>query len=420
MTDVYGQRLAKDIVFDLDTEPPFSQQTVAARPQQRDADGEPPPQNVASRAIPPFEVGFGIDGYVLEAAAGSHTIPVGLVNVPTFGVVSRKLDVRETKQYMAGVALSPGGFLNGGYRFAWETPDPAANTRIVRTVDLDTLLAPARRGVALLALGTPAQTLPLRQQLVTVTDLGVTAKMSRFGSLVWVTSLSTGKPVSGAQVAVGVLKKDDQKTFVTDDQGIALVPADALLPIRESHASWGSAYASPDTDGMIVVSKGDDWTYQRLELSPSFSRAASNVDLGASKEWQGTVFADRGVYRAGETMKLAAVLRQADARGLSIAEGQDVRVTVTDAEDNKVYESRAKTDAFGGVAIDVPLPKSAHLGTATATMSLATGRATFSTTMLVADFKPVEFSATAAQADKREVVRGDLPRTSASTVSICF
>jgi uncharacterized protein YfaS (alpha-2-macroglobulin family) len=407
MTDVYGQRLAKDVVFDVDTEPPFSHttSTVAVHPTTRTDPGEPPP-NVPSRAVPPFEVGFGLDGYVLEASTRDHRVPVGLVNIPTYGLVTRKLDARETKQWLSGRATSPGGFLSGGYRFAWQTPDPAANTRIVRAVDLDALLSPSRRGTALLALGTPSQTAPVRQQLVSLTDLAVTAKMSKFGSLVWVTSLSTGKPVGGAQVAVEPLKKDDERTFVTDDQGIALVPPDAFAPIREARSGWGADYASPDTDWLVVVSKGDDWTYERVEQSPSFLRAAPNVDLGASKEWQGTVFADRGVYRPGETVKLAAVVRQADARGLDVVAGRDVRVTVTDGQGDKVFESRAKLDAFGGLAIDVPVPKTSHLGTATATLSLARPRGTFTTSFLLADFKPAEFAVTAT-ADKPQLVRGD-------------
>ncbi len=156
---------------------------------------------------------------------------------------------------------------------------------------------------------------------------------------------------------------------------------------------------------MIVVSKGNDWTYQRVEQSPTFTRAAPNVDLGASKEWQGAVFADRGIYRPGETVKLAAVLRQADARGLAVAEGE-VRVTVTDAQGENIFESRGKLDAFGGLAIDAPLPKTAHLGSATVKLTMPSSRATFSTSVLVADFKAVEFAVT-AQADKKELVRGD-------------
>jgi len=404
MTDIYGQHLDKDVAFDIDTEPPFSHTTAPQATAAQDSASPPPPTGTA-RAIPPFEVGFGLDGYVLEAVNHAHVVPVGLVNIPTFGLITRKLDLRETKQYLVGGAMAPGGFLNGGFRFTWETPDPAANTRIVKSIDLDALLAPNGHGTAMLALGTPSGTMPVRQQLVSLTDLGVTAKMSNFGNLVWVTSLSSGKAVPGAQVSVGLLKKDDVQTFVTDDRGIALIPPEAFTPIRETHGGWGGDYAAPDPDWVLIVSKGNDWTYQRVELSPTFNRAAPNVDLGASKEWQGTVFADRGIYRPGETVKLAAMFRQADARGLAIAEGE-ARVTLIDSQGENIFESRGKLDAFGGLAIDAPLPKTAHLGTATAKLTMPSSRASFSTTVLIADFKPVEFAVT-AQADKKELVRGD-------------
>lgn len=409
MTDVYGQRLAQDLAFDIDTEPPFSSApaTPPPHPTDGDATSTPPPQG-SVRAIPPFEAAFGVDGYVVEASGAGHKIPVGLVNVPTFGLITRKLDVRETRQFLAGLATAPGGFLSGGYRFPWETIDPAANTRVVRNVDLDALLAPAGRGTALLALGTPGDPSPARQQLVSVTDLAVTAKMSRFGSLVWVTSLSTGKPVAGAQVSVGSRKKEDAKTFTTDDQGLAVIPPEALAPIAEHRASapWERGSASLDEEGLLIVSHGDDWTYQPVEMSPSFARAAPPLDLGGSKEWQGTVFADRGIYRPGETVKLAAVLRQADARGLAIVGGRDAKLTLTDAGGEAIFETRAKLDALGGLAVDAPVPKSAHLGPVTATVSLPSSGATFATTLLLADFKPVEFTAS-VQADHPSRVRGD-------------
>ena len=407
MTDIYGQRLDKDVAFDVDTEAPFSATPAAAsRGAPSDEDARPPPLGGASRAVPPFEVGFGLDGYVLEAGPGHHAIPVGLVNIPTFGLLTRKLDVRETKQWLANLATAPGGFLAGGYRFPWESPESAANTRVVRSVDLSAVLAPGSRGTAYLALGTLGTAAPIRQQLVSLTDLGVTAKMSKFGSLVWVTSLATGRPVPSAQVSVGLAKRDDAKTFITDDQGLAAIPSEVFDPIAQTRSGWGSESASPDTGWVFIVTKGDDWTYQAVEESPSFARAAPHVDLGASKEWQGTVFADRGIYRPGETVKLAAVLRQADARGLAVTPGRDVRVTLTDSQGESIYDSRGKLDAFGGLAIDAPLPRTAHLGAVTATLTLPASRASFTTTVLLADFKAAEFAVT-ARADRKERVRGD-------------
>jgi len=105
-------------------------------------------------------------------------------------------------------------------------------------------------------------------------------------------------------------------------------------------------------------------------------------------------------------VKLAAVLRQADARGLTVVGGRDVRVTINDGQGDKIFESRGKLDAFGGLALDAPIPKTAHLGSASATVTMAGARASFQTGFLLADFKPAEF-AVSATADKHEYVRGD-------------
>jgi uncharacterized protein YfaS (alpha-2-macroglobulin family) len=413
MTDVYGQRLAKDVWFDVDTESPFSHAKPSPAPPPaapaEPSQGAPPPADVPSRAIPPFEATLGVVGDVLEAGAWSHKIPVGLVNVPTFGVIARSVTPRDVKQWLAGTATSPGGFLSGGFRFAWQTPNPAANVRFVEPIDVDALLAPVGRGAAALALGVPGSVGPVRQQLLSLTDLAITARMSSFGSLVWVTSLSTGKPVAGAEVAVGRLKKEDAATFTTDAQGLAFVPADAFTPVIVAKAGYGGEAGTPDAESVVFARKGDDWTYQRVEISPTFTRAAPRVDLAASKEWEGTLFADRGVYRRGETVKLAAIVRQADARGLTVAGGHDVRLLVQDAQGDKLVETRGKLDAFGGLALDAPLPKTAHIGGATATLSIVGGRSELSTSFLIADFKPAEF-AVSVRADKDQYVRGDRAR----------
>jgi len=415
MTDIYGQRLGKNISFDVDTEPPFSEpaKQAVAKPAPKDDDDSPntddvpkeaPAAHDRGRAIPPFEAEFGIDSsyhYVLEALSKPHVIPVGLVNVPTYGLISRALDAREARQWLFNEATSPGGFLSGGYRFRWETPNPPTNSRLVRSIDLDALLAPRGFGAALLAIGTPSETGPQRAQVVSVTDLGVSAKMSKFGSLVWVTSLATGKPVAGAQVTIAHAASSETHAFVTDDRGIALVPPDAFEAVSDKTHSLDSA-------STFVVRHGDDWTYAQVEESPTFRRAAPfDVDLMASKEWQAAVYSDRGVYRPGETVKIGAVIRQADASGLTIAKARDVRVSLTDSHGDQVFDGRGTLDELGGLAVDLPLPKTVHLGTAMAKVTMISSPREFGTSLLIADFKPAEFTVT-ARADKTELVRGDV------------
>ncbi len=420
LTDVYGQRLAKDVPFDVDIEAAFSQglPDAAAGSDERSEPvapepPPPPPPSVSSRAIPPLTAELGISGYVVEAASPSpRRLSAALVNVPTFGLFTAKVQPREAAQVLLGTEAAPGGFLAGGYRFAWQSPQPAANTRFVESIDLEALMGPTRRGVGLVALGVPGSDEPRARQLVNLTDLAITAKMSRFGGIVWVTSLSTGKPVAGAEVSVGALKSEALATFVTDAHGVVTIPKEALSPVLLTRDAYEWRSATVDTGGVVFAKLGDDWTYERLENGQNFRRAAGDVDLAASREWQAAVFADRGVYRPGETVKLAAVVRQADARGLTIAEGREVRVRLKDARDESLFDGRAKLGAFGSFSIDVPIPKSAHLGDATASVELPGLReAHFDTNVLIADFKAVEFKVSVSP-DKSAYVRGDSARFS--------
>lgn len=411
MTDVYGQRLAKDATFDVDTEEDFTHPAVAAPTSRAQSDAPeppPPPATIASRVLPPFSADLGITGYVIEALpARAHKLSAGVVNVPTFGLLGAKVSEREVKQVLLGTAAASGGFLAGGYRFAWESPNQPANTRYVESIDLDALLGSTRRGVGFIALGVVGVTAPVRQQLVNVTDLALSAKMSRFGSLVWVTSLSTGKPVVGAEVSIGATKKDDMSTFVTDARGLATIPAESFNPIATTKRD--GEYRSGDIDDSVLfVKKDSDWTFERVEQGSNFQRAAGTADLTGSREWQAAVFTDRGVYRPGEILKLVAVVRQSDARGLTVMQGHDVRVSLVDTQGEKVFDGRAKLDAFGTVSLDLPIPKSAHLGDARAVVELPGSRdARFQASVLLADFKAVEFKVS-AQPDKPDFVRGDV------------
>src|SRR5262249_35085644 len=108
------------------------------------------------------------------------------------------------------------------------------NHEQVRRVALDELLRGAstspKRGAGLLALRAP-DAFP-EYRLGAVTDLAITAKMSRHGSLAWVTRLSDGAPVAGATVSVRVPSGEEKVSVTTDADGVAVVSAQAYTPVR--------------------------------------------------------------------------------------------------------------------------------------------------------------------------------------------
>jgi len=443
MRDVFGQTLAKDIAFDVDTEAPFvarsgkpfdpSKQTAssaeasgAAEPASQgdqatsseSSDGSDDGARGASddeakndprpkRARLEYDLTLGIRGHVVEALAkqgpARHKIPIGAVNVPTYGAVAAKMREEEALSWLAGAmrGSGPGG---AGWRWEWFSPNAKENTRAVRQIDLDQLLGgPGSRGAALVAVTVPGDGAnPSRSELLTVTDLAVSAKLSRYGTLVWITHLSTGAPVPNATVAVrkpGARSGGELFSGTTDARGLVAIPSERFDPVK------GSSF---DHDAVILARAGDDWTYQRVERAAASFRSGVDVDLAQRGEWAGLLFTDRGVYRPGEAVKLAGIFRRVDAAGMKSPEGQEVRVAVNDGEGEKVFDGRAKLDAFGSFAIDALLPKTAHLGDGrvVAQVGRRDGEG-FDQSILLAAYKASEFKV-AVEPEKKEYVRGDV------------
>ena len=290
MKDVYGQKLAKDAVFDLVVESPLvapKVTPVAAEPEEEPVHHKKPMAPVADlrprRERLPYQLALGLSGQVLEAnVASARKVPVGSVNIPTYATIATNLSDAQAVSYTLAKG-STGDFVSrNGFASTWTTTTTPTNVRAVSFIDLDAVLAPRKgRGPALLVVSPPGiagdDMFARTESLVTVTDLGITAKMSPFGGLVWVTRLSTGKPVAGAQVGIRTVKNGEVFTGTTDANGMVLVPADRFDPIAKdgtpgSNASEGDGDETPDarvrTDAAIVVRSGDDFAITRVGPSP--------------------------------------------------------------------------------------------------------------------------------------------------------
>jgi hypothetical protein len=435
MRDVFGQVLEHDLIADLDTEAPFvaagepvpgsSSASAPSPPPSSESEPDdsnppsPPPQAPSAddprphRARLDYDLTIGLQGHVIEALARqgtkSHQVPIGAMNIPSYGMIASKLREEEALSWLDRAAKGAGD--DGSAwpstqpppAWTWVNPGSPENVRAVRTVDLDALLGgPGARGAALLAVALPGAMSDPNSTLLTVTDLAVTAKLSRYGGLVWVTRLSTGAPVDHAAISVRKAGKPELYATTTDAAGLATLPADRYSPIGDG--------GRIDDDTFLFARKDDDWTYQRVERAVASERSGIDVDLEQRGAWAGMLYTDRGVYRPGESVKLAGVFRRVDAAGIKVAAGEGVRVAVTDAEGETVFDGRGSLDAFGQVVLDVPIPRTSHLGEARIQASV--GRKdgeSFEEQVLLAAYKASEFKVgvDAAQAD---YVRGDKAR----------
>ena len=372
---------------------------------QRRAPGDERPR----RERLPYRLELGVSGQVLEAS-GSHRVPVGAINIPTYASLAAPLNEEQAtawtlsrdREFMTRNALAAN----------WVVTHAGLNEREVDFLDVDAALVNRHgRGPALLAVIPPGGEAPT-ESLVMVTDLGVTAKMGPYGGLIWVTHLSSGKPVANADV--GLRTKADGVVFQgkTDADGLAIVPIDRFDATVSGKSNLNAVTVRDDA--VIVVHAGEDWTLTKVRRALAESRLTPDFSsLSKLGQWAGMLFADRGIFRPGETAKVSGIVRVAAPGGLRAFPGKELRIELRDVYGEQIFDGRTTCDDFGTFTLDVPIPKLVQLGYATLTATASPGGKSntfepgvFNHTIRILAFTADEFKVT-VESDKPAYIRGD-------------
>jgi alpha-2-macroglobulin len=352
-------------------------------------------------------VAIGLTGTVLEATSGLPTVGVSSVNLASYTLVSGALDEHAVAALIGRDGEERvGAFerLSGlpGLTTQRVTQNVRQNRPSTKQVPLAPLLASrGGRGALVVATEFAGRSGPARQvKIASATDLGITAKMSRFGSLVWVTHLSDGRPVPGATVAV----VDGEKTLYeaqADADGLAMIPSAHYAPVGDE--------GTIDSARIVVARKEGDWTWRAVNDVLPAGAGLDWVDESGRMDPLGMLFTDRGVYRPGEAIKLQAIFRRPEPRGTSTPAKQSVTVQATDAQGETLFDGRTTLDAFGAATVDLPLPVTAHLGDVSIEAKLVgarEGALGATTSVQLAAYKASEFKAAVA-ATAASWIRGD-------------
>ena len=146
------------------------------------------------------------------------------------------------------------------------------------------------------------------RRLILVTDLGFFVKAAKDGSRdVFVQSIKSGLPVTGARVALVGANGLNAFTATTDATGkAAFAPTPRDFP-REKLPQ------------MVVVERDSDMAFmpfrtnrRTLETSRFDTGGVENAE--SAQQLSTYLFSDRGIYRPGETMHLGLITRSADWR----------------------------------------------------------------------------------------------------------
>lgn len=384
--------------------------TASIRPGIKDKYG----QTLQAGASKTFRVGdlpsrleLGVEGEVFERKPGgsTRTIPVRSVNLDAYKLGAVALTEEQAvravgDQRRSGVEVAY-RYLDGlAPKHAREVrPQVGKNRSALESVTLDGVLGKAN-GAGVVGVYT-AVTYPGREQyerhtasLYRVTDLAISAKLSRYGGVIWVTRLSDAAPVPGAVIRI----RDTQEAAILFEGN---ADANGLVNVPPGDYFTGSGVAL----GVVVAASGDDWTYRPLEdpnhggVWPEMSRELQAV---------GMLFTDRGLYRRGESIHAKILFREEQLQGLQNPAGKGVTLRASDADGTTIFEKSGQLGAFGEAAFEIPLGDSAPLGNVSLRAHIQDREeaGTAYESVQIAAYRPAEFKTTTTFA-KPSHIRGD-------------
>ncbi len=175
------------------------------------------------------------------------------------------------------------------------------------------------------------------RRFVLVTDLGLIVKTNGDDSReVFVQSIQEGGPVVGVQITAVAVNGDRLADALTDAEGHATLPSLSHLQREKRPVA-------------VLARRGNDVAFlpwNRSDRKIDFSNFdTGGVQSSAGDSLSAFVFAERGVYRPGESMHLGCVVRRMDWQPLP--EALPLTMELRDAEEQLVASTKLAVGADG-------------------------------------------------------------------------
>ncbi|MBN2205851.1 MAG: hypothetical protein JW742_00465, partial [Candidatus Aminicenantes bacterium] len=252
--------------------------------------------------------------------------------------------------------LGQPGFFGVSRRVALGIP---RNERRAVPLSLDEVL-PDRTGFVFVQLDTGSQTKWNRfpKAFLQSTGLGLSAKFSPDNNAVWVSDLKTGEPVADADVEIRDDKNAVRWRGRSGPDGKILTPGWKALGFKVADR-WSKprqwVFASRGRDAALISSEwGTGIEPYRFGIDYDWNPEPAEV--------QGSVFSERGIYRAGEPIHIKGILRVREKGAWRLPKTRTVACEVRDPFESVVKLEDASVDGFGSFAFDLETAEDAALG----------------------------------------------------------
>lgn len=208
-----------------------------------------------------------------------------------------------------------------------------------------------------------------------VTDMAVHLKKGRESSLVWVTQLSSAKPVSGAKISLMDISGKELANGMTNAEGILRLGAIDYPCSKNGNGEQGGGDAEGEgdvgdvCDVFAFAQKGEDVSFASSGWSKGIETYRFNVSTEyLSRQWGPVVMhtvLDRMAAQPGESIHMKHILREHRANGFASMDSQRLpkRVLVVHQGSKKTYTLPFEFDKATGSAVGkFVIPKDASLG----------------------------------------------------------
>ncbi|MGB0798559.1 MAG: MG2 domain-containing protein, partial [Planktomarina sp.] len=318
---------------------------------------------------------------VSDVAIPIETVNTNVVDLTLYQIDDRNI-LRSIQNDMFGKPLSSysGARLSDeiGTQVWTGTVDTASdlNRDILTRVPLGQALDKADPGLYVLTAKLDLddrQSKPATQWFI-VSDLGVSTYLGQDGLTVALRSLADTDVIQAADVSLVSRSNVVLATQASDDQGVVQFPSGL------TQGRGGNAPA------MVVVKNGNDISFLSLK-DPAFDlsdRGVSGREPGQAMDV--FITADRGAYRAGDTIHVTALLRDTNARALHNVPLTAVLMRPDGVEYSRVLSANGQA---GGHVFDLPVQATAPRGTwRISVFADVNSPALARTSVLVEDFVP--------------------------------
>ena len=230
-------------------------------------------------------------------------------------------------------------------------------------------------------------------QWLVVTDLGLTTMSGADGLNIFVRSLNSGRALDRITVKLYARNNEELASVVTDRSGLASFPPGLM---RGSDGRTATALMAFRRDGDFAFL---DLTRAAFDLS----------DRGvggrlAPQAADAFLYADRGVYRPGETVHLGVLLRDASANALT---GLPLTLKLIRPDEVEAHSYTLTEQGAGGYTLDIPMSASSRTGSWTVQAYLdPKGDAVGSLSFLLEDVVPARIEAKLST-DAKAIKPGD-------------